>query len=41
MRDYSVTKKKNEWYDAQATDKYGITYQNYFETQLKAEEWIY
>ena len=41
MRDYSITKKKDEWYDAQITDKYGITHQNYFETQLKAEEWIY
>ena len=41
MRDYSITKKKNEQYDTQVTDKYGITHQNYFETQLKAEEWIY
>ena len=41
MRDYSITKKKDEWYDTQVTDKYGITHQNYFETQLESEEWIY
>tara|TARA_R110001599_G_scaffold315247_1_gene523914 strand:+ start:223 stop:504 length:282 start_codon:yes stop_codon:yes gene_type:complete len=41
MRDYSITRKKDEWYDTQVTDKYGITHQNYFETQLESEEWIY
>ena len=41
MRDYSITKKKDEWYDTQVTDKHGVTHQNYFETQLESEEWIY
>jgi len=41
MRDYSITKKPGEWYDAQVTDKYGVNHQNYFETELKCEEWIY
>jgi len=41
MRDYSITKKKGEWYDAQVTDKYGVTRQNYFETELESEKWIY
>jgi len=41
MRDYSITKKPGEWYNAQVTDKYGVNHQNYFETELKCEEWIY
>ena len=41
MRDYSITRKEGEWYDAQVTNKYGVKHQNYFETQLECEEWIY
>ena len=41
MRDYSITNKPGEWYDAQVVDKYGTKYQNYFETELECEEWIY
>jgi len=41
MRDYSITNKPGEWYNAQVVDKYGTKYQNYFETELECEEWIY
>jgi hypothetical protein len=41
MRDYSITRKKGEWYDARVTDSYGNKYQNYFETASEANDWIY
>ena len=41
MRDYSITRRKGEWYDARVTDSYGNEYQNYFETAHEANEWIY
>ena len=41
MRDYSITRKKGEWYDTQVVDSYGNKYQNYFETASEANEWIY
>jgi len=41
MRKYSITKKKGEWYNAQVTDSYGNEYQNYFETEVKANNWIH
>jgi len=41
MRDYSITRKKGEWYDTRVTDSYGNKYQNYFETASEANEWIY
>jgi len=41
MRDYSITKKKGEWYDARVTDSYGNKYQNYFETYVEAGDWIF
>ena len=41
MRDYSITKKKGEWYSAEVTDRFGSKFQNYFETELECEEWIY
>ena len=41
MRDYSITRKKGEWYDAQVTDSYGNKYQNYFEFAHEANDWIY
>ena len=41
MRDYSITRKKGEWYNAKVTDSYGNKYQNYFETASEANEWIY
>ena len=41
MRDYSITRKEGEWYNAQVTDSYGNKYQNYFEHAYEANEWIY
>ena len=40
-RNYNITRKKGEWYNAKVTDSYGNKYQNYFETASKANEWIY
>jgi len=41
MRDYSITKKTGEWYDARVIDSYGNKYQNYFENASEANDWIY
>ena len=41
MRDFSITKKKGEWYNAKVIDSYGNKYQNYFETASEANDWIY
>jgi hypothetical protein len=41
MRDYSITKKGNEWYDVRVTDSYGKEYQNYFETHVEADKWVF
>ena len=41
MKDYSITKKEGEWYDARVIDSYGNKYQNYFETASEANDWIY
>ena len=40
-RDFSITKKKGEWYNAKVIDSYGNKYQNYFETASEANDWIY
>jgi len=41
MRDFSITKKKGEWYNAKVIDSYGNKYQNYFETASEANDWVY
>ena len=41
MRDFSITKKEGEWYDARVIDSYGNKYQNYFETASEANDWVY
>ena len=41
MRDYSITRKQGEWYNAKVTDSYGNKYQNYFEFAHEAKDWIY
>ena len=41
MRDYNITRKTGEWYNAKVTDSYGNKYQNYFEFAHEANEWIY
>ncbi len=40
MRNYSITKQKDEWWNAEVTDSYGNEYQNYFETYWDAGMWI-
>ena len=40
MRDYKITKNKNEWCDTTVTDSYGNEYQNYFETYWDAGMWV-
>ena len=41
MRDFSITRKKDEWYDTRVVDSYGNKYQNYFETAYEANKWVY
>ena len=41
MRDFSITKKEGELYDARVVDSYGNKYQNYFETASEANDWVY
>jgi hypothetical protein len=41
MRDYSIIKKSGEWYNAKATDSFGVEHQNYFETEQESINWIY
>ena len=41
MRDYSVTKRSGEWYNAKATDSFGVDHQNYYETEQECIDWIY
>tara|TARA_R110002050_G_scaffold26192_1_gene69241 strand:+ start:460 stop:696 length:237 start_codon:yes stop_codon:yes gene_type:complete len=41
MRDYSITRRIGEWYNAEVTDSYGSKYQNYFETYDEAGDWVY
>ena len=40
-RNFNVTKKEGEWWNAKVTDSYGKKYQNYFETAEEARAWIY
>ena len=41
MRDFNITRKEGEWYNAQVTDSNDNKYQNYFEHAYEANEWIY
>ena len=41
MRDYSITRKKGEWYDVRVIDSCGKVYQNYFETASESNDWVY
>ena len=41
MRDYKITHKRGEMYNAEVTDSYGNEYQNWFETACQANDWIY
>ena len=41
MRNFKISRKEGEWYNAEVTDSYGNEYQNYFERAHEANEWIY
>ena len=41
MRDFNITRRKGEWYNAEVTDSYGNKYQNYFEHAHEANDWVY
>ena len=41
MRDYSITKKEGEWYNAKVTDSFGVKRQNWFESSCEAYDWVY
>lgn len=40
-RQFRITKRDGEWYDARVVDSYGNEYQNYFEHAHEANDWIY
>ena len=40
-RNFKISKKEGEWYNAEVTDSYGNEYQNYFEQAYEANDWIY
>ena len=41
MRNFTITRKKGEWYHAKVTDSYGKKYDNYFEHAHEANDWVY
>jgi len=41
MREFSITRKEGEFYNAKVTDSYGNEYQNWFEHAHEANDWIY
>ena len=40
-RNFKISRKEGEWYNAEVTDSYGNEYQNYFEHAYEANDWIY
>ena len=40
-RNFKISKKEGEWYNAEVTDSYGNEYQNWFEHAHEANKWIY
>ena len=40
-RDFSITRKEGEMYNARVVDSYGKKYQNYFECASDANNWAY
>ena len=40
-RNYSITRRKGEWYHAKVIDSYGSGFDNYFEHAHEANDWIY
>ena len=40
-RNFKISRKEGELYNAEVTDSYGNEYQNYFEHAHEANDWIY
>ena len=40
-RNFKITRKKGELYNAQVEVSYGKKYQNYFEHAYEANDWVY
>ena len=40
-RNYSITRKKGQWYHAKVIDSYGSVFDNYFKYAHEANDWIY
>tara|TARA_R100001463_G_scaffold10504_1_gene30559 strand:- start:147 stop:392 length:246 start_codon:yes stop_codon:yes gene_type:complete len=40
-RQFRITKRDGEMYNAEVTDSYGTKYQNWFDTAAEANDWIY
>ena len=40
-RNFKISRREGEWYNAEVTDSYGNEYQNYFEQAHEANDWIY
>ena len=41
MRDFKITREEGEMYHATVTDSYGNKYDNHFEFDYEANNWIY
>ena len=41
MRNYSITKRNGEWYNAKVIDSFGVEHQNYYKTEKECINWIY
>ena len=41
MRNFKITKKDGEFYNAEVTDSYGNKFQNYFEHAHEANDWVH
>jgi hypothetical protein len=41
QRQFRITKRDGEMYNAEVTDSYGTKHQNWFDTAAEANNWIY
>ena len=40
-RNFKISRKEGELYNAEVTDSYGNEYQNYFDPAYQANDWVY
>ena len=40
-RNFKISRKEGELYNAEVTDSYGNEYQNYFDHAYQANDWVY